>query len=157
MNIIVLYNPKSGPDTLNINEFQSNILKTFNSEVNQKFEIEFINIIDSDFNKKLDDINLKIVKAIIIAGGDGTISSNIDLLVKNDILLGILPFGTFNNFAKDNGIPNNLREALKIIKDFNFTEIDVGKLNNIYFINNSSIGLYTRSVKLREKTKKNII
>ena len=45
---------------------------------------------------------------IIVGGGDGTISSIASLFAGKDIVLGLLPLGTANNFARGNGIPLDL-------------------------------------------------
>src|SRR5689334_4703225 len=42
---------------------------------------------------------------VIVGGGDGTISSIVDFFAYQDVVLGILPFGTGNSFARTIGIP----------------------------------------------------
>ena len=42
---------------------------------------------------------------MILGGGDGTISGLVDLLVGKDVMLGVLPLGTANSFARTLGIP----------------------------------------------------
>ncbi len=90
---------------------------------------------------------------IVACGGDGTISSIVDQVLKinPEIKIGILPAGTFNHFAKDLKIPLNLAEAWQIILDGHTTHIDVARVNDTYFINNSSIGFYPMFVKERGK------
>lgn len=89
---------------------------------------------------------------IVAAGGDGTISTIVDALLHLQIpvKLGVLPIGTFNHFAKDLAIPLDLEAALRVIKSGHTTLIDVAKVNERHFINNSSIGLYPYIVKERE-------
>ena len=55
------------------------------------------------------------VDAVIAGGGDGTISTVAAALVGSDTLLGVLPLGTLNHFAKDLGIPLDLAAAAQII------------------------------------------
>jgi len=45
------------------------------------------------------------VAAILIAGGDGSVNCAAGVAAGTDIVLGVLPMGTFNHFAKDLGIP----------------------------------------------------
>src|SRR4051794_24594379 len=45
---------------------------------------------------------------VIVGGGDGTISSVVDDLAYADIVLGILPLGTANSFARTLAIPLDL-------------------------------------------------
>lgn len=91
---------------------------------------------------------------IIACGGDGTISAVAGAITNTDITLGVIPLGTFNHFAKDNGIPLNIEKAVDIIAQNNIELIDTAEVNDIVFVNNSSIGLYTRMVKIRELYKK---
>ena len=88
---------------------------------------------------------------IVIAGGDGSISTAAGELVDTSIRLGILPIGRFNHFARHAGIPLNLEQAVQAIFEGYIREIDVGKVNDKVFINNSSIGFYPRAVWLREQ------
>ncbi len=92
------------------------------------------------------DINL-----IIAAGGDGTVSTVAAVLTGSNIPMGVLPIGTLNHFAKDAGIPLEFDDAIKTIANQNIKQIDVGEVNGIIFVNNSSIGLYPKVVKHREK------
>ena len=42
---------------------------------------------------------------IVAAGGDGTVSAVAGQLAGTNKIMGVLPFGTLNHFAKDLGIP----------------------------------------------------
>src|SRR3982750_2563704 len=42
---------------------------------------------------------------LVVGGGDGTISAAASALVGTATILGILPLGTLNHFARDLGIP----------------------------------------------------
>ena len=57
-------------------------------------------------------------------------------------MLGILPLGTLNHFARDLGIPTDLEEAAKLIAGRKQRQVDVAEMNERIFINNSAIGLY---------------
>jgi diacylglycerol kinase family enzyme len=83
---------------------------------------------------------------LVVGGGDGTISAAAAALVGTETLLGILPLGTLNHFARDLGIPTDLVEAAKLIADRSERHVDVGEMNEHIFINNSAIGLYPRMV-----------
>lgn len=82
-------------------------------------------------------------KLIIIGGGDGTISAVVDYFAYQDIVLGILPLGTENNFARTLGIPLALDGAVDVIAHGKVVDVDLGKVNGDYFANVSSIGLTT--------------
>lgn len=79
------------------------------------------------------------VKTIIIVGDDKTIGQVINLIADLNITIGIIPIGPNNNIAKLLGLP--LEEAAcdtissRIIK-----KIDLGKINNYYFLTSLEIG-----------------
>jgi diacylglycerol kinase family enzyme len=79
---------------------------------------------------------------LIVGGGDGTIAAAASALVDTNTLLGILPLGTLNHFARDLGIPTVLDEAAKLIAARTERRVDVAEMNDRIFINNSAIGLY---------------
>jgi diacylglycerol kinase family enzyme len=79
---------------------------------------------------------------VIVGGGDGTLSTVAGVLAGTSMPLGILPLGTLNHFAKDLGIPFDLKSAATVIAARNISSVDVGEVNGHVFINNSSLGLY---------------
>ena len=79
---------------------------------------------------------------IVVGGGDGSISAAASALVGTKTMLGILPLGTLNHFARDLGIPAGLDEAVKLIAARKHRRVDVAEMNDRIFINNSAIGLY---------------
>jgi diacylglycerol kinase family enzyme len=87
---------------------------------------------------------------VIVGGGDGTVSAAASALIETDTLLGILPLGTRNHFARDLGIPINLPEASSLIAARRERRVDVAEMNGRIFINNSAIGLYPLMVVNRD-------
>ena len=90
-------------------------------------------------------------QTIVAGGGDGTVSAVAAELVGTEKILGVLPFGTLNHFAKDLNIPLDLEEAARAIIAGHVTKVDVGEINGHIFINNSSLGLYPDIVRRREQ------
>jgi YegS/Rv2252/BmrU family lipid kinase len=88
---------------------------------------------------------------IVAGGGDGTINSVAAEVLDAGKILGVLPLGTLNHFAKDLGIPVELESAARTIVAGHTTEVDVAEVNNRIFLNNSSLGLYPMIVREREK------
>jgi diacylglycerol kinase (ATP) len=84
---------------------------------------------------------------LIAAGGDGTIGAIVNAMAhaSDDShswpALGILPLGTANDLAYALKIPSDLAEAAKIIAAGKTRPVDMGKANDIYFANNSALGL----------------
>jgi diacylglycerol kinase family enzyme len=89
-------------------------------------------------------------RIIVAAGGDGTISGVAAELAGTDKILGVLPIGTLNHFAKDLRIPLDLESSVRTISEENVATVDVGEVNGRIFINNSSLGMYPRMVSRRE-------
>jgi diacylglycerol kinase family enzyme len=93
---------------------------------------------------------------LIVGGGDGTISAAASALVGTNTLLGILPLGTLNHFARDLGIPADLTDAAKVIAARKDCAVDVAEMNEHLFINNSAIGLYPLMVIDRDMQRKRL-
>lgn len=92
----------------------------------------------------------KPVDVVIAGGGDGTLSTVAGALAGTGMPLGVLPLGTLNHFAKDLGIPLDLAAAIQTIANGHIAAIDVGRVNDQVFINNSSLGIYPSVVLKRE-------
>ena len=90
-------------------------------------------------------------RVIVAAGGDGTVNSVASAVVDTGKVLGVLPLGTLNHFARDLGIPFDPQAAAETIVAGHTTEVDVGEVNNRVFLNNSSLGLYPVIVRERKK------
>ena len=80
-------------------------------------------------------------KFIIIGGGDGTISSVVDHFAYTNVVFGVLPLGTANSFARTLGIPLDLAGAIDVLVNGKVADVDLGKINDDYFANGSSIGM----------------
>ncbi|CAM3464132.1 diacylglycerol kinase [Marinicrinis lubricantis] len=82
---------------------------------------------------------------IIAAGGDGTLNEVINGMAEQEHrpALGILPVGTTNDFARAVGIPKNWEAACDIIIRQHSRVIDIGKVNEKYFINIAGGGSMT--------------
>ena len=91
---------------------------------------------------------------VIAAGGDGTIGTVASVVAGSSAVLGVLPLGTLNHFAKDLHIPLDLEGAARTIAGGHSIAIDLGEVNGRAFINNASIGLYVRLVWEREKERR---
>lgn len=87
----------------------------------------------------------------IAAGGDGTINSVVQALVHTDAALGVIPIGTYNHFAKDLGLPLTWRDALDVALGGVTKQIDAGRVNERFFVNNVTMGLYPELVRRREE------
>lgn len=87
---------------------------------------------------------------VIAAGGDGTQSAVAGALTGTDVVMGVLPGGTFNYFARDLGVGETIEDALDTILDARVEPVDVGDVNDLIFLNNVSLGAYPQILKTRE-------
>ena len=90
-------------------------------------------------------------EVVVAAGGDGTIDAIAAALTGTGKILGVLPLGTFNLFAKRLSIPLELGAAVQTIVNGRTAEINVGEVNGRTFLSRSSIGLYPLALRHREK------
>jgi diacylglycerol kinase family enzyme len=88
---------------------------------------------------------------VVAAGGDGTINSVASAVIPRKKILGVLPLGTLNHFARDLDIPVELEAAVHTIVSGQIAIVDVGEVNGQIFLNNSSLGLYPSIVTERQK------
>ncbi|MCU0473309.1 MAG: hypothetical protein MUC93_08080 [Bacteroidales bacterium] len=77
----------------------------------------------------------------VAAGGDGTVRSVASELVGTNKVLGVLPMGSGNGFAKEFGFRVNIPLLLKDIKKAEHITSDVIEINDILCLNVSGIGL----------------
>lgn len=91
------------------------------------------------------------VSVIAAAGGDGTVNAVAGAIIDHDVSFGVLPLGTLNHFARDLSIPVDIAEAADVIIAGHTIAVDAAEVNGRIFLNNSSVGLYPRIVKLRER------
>lgn len=82
---------------------------------------------------------------IIAAGGDGTIYEVVNGMAEQKArpTLGIIPCGTSNDLARAVGIPKSISRACEIITKGKKKKIDLGRINNRYFINIAGGGSLT--------------
>lgn len=90
-------------------------------------------------------------RSVVAGGGDGTVNAVASALAATNTVLGILPMGTLNHFARDAGVPRNIEAAVRNIFTGQIIDVDVGEVNGRIFVNNSGIGFYPHFVRQREE------
>ncbi|PZQ58499.1 MAG: diacylglycerol kinase [Sphingomonas taxi] len=78
---------------------------------------------------------------VILGGGDGTISGLVDLLVGKGVILGVLPLGTANSFARSLGLPLDIDGAIEVLGSGMPKRIDLGMIDDDYFANCAAMGI----------------
>ncbi|KTD62291.1 diacylglycerol/lipid kinase family protein [Legionella shakespearei] len=87
---------------------------------------------------------------ILIGGGDGSVRTVAHHCAHTNTVLGVLPLGTLNHFAKEMGLPLTVEDIIEALKQQQTTQIDLAKVNGHIFINNSSIGFYPKFADKRD-------
>jgi YegS/Rv2252/BmrU family lipid kinase len=77
----------------------------------------------------------------VAAGGDGTVHTVATQLVGSEKILGVLPLGSGNGFAKEFGFKMNIKSLLANIEKGESMDIDVIEINNHLCLNVAGIGL----------------
>ena len=80
-------------------------------------------------------------RLLILGGGDGTVSSVVDFLAGRDAVLGLLPLGTANDFARTLDIPEDIEAACRTIAQGKVVDIDLGLAGDNFYVNVASVGL----------------
>ncbi|GAB6168024.1 YegS/Rv2252/BmrU family lipid kinase [Clostridium carnis] len=100
---------------------------------------------DVDVIEAFDDFRESNYYYVLIAGGDGTVDNVVNAMAKCGISvpIAILPVGTANDFGKFLGMPSDISKACKQILSSEVTTVDLGSINDKYFVNVASTGLFT--------------
>lgn len=122
--------------------------------------------IDVFYTKKKDDAKNKAASLkpgdydyIVSVGGDGTLNevTNGLILSESNIPLAIISAGTVNDFATYMKLPQTAAEFCAMIKNFQTKKVDIGKVNNEYFINVLAAGMLTDIAYKVPKDKKAVL
>jgi diacylglycerol kinase family enzyme len=94
---------------------------------------------------------------VAAAGGDGTIRFVAQAVLAAGLPFGVIPLGTFNYFARDNGVPQEVDLAAEALiagmRAGSERQVQVGLLNDEVFLVNASLGLYPQLLADREVLK----
>jgi diacylglycerol kinase (ATP) len=138
----IIYNPTSGRE----------LFKKHLPEVLQKFEQAGYETSCHATTCEGDAIQAARVAAergfdlIVAAGGDGTINEVVNgiAVLEDRSKIAVIPVGTTNDFARAIGIPlNNVPQAVEVILNGESKKIDIGHVNDQYFINIAGGGRLT--------------
>ena len=65
---------------------------------------------------------------VVAAGGDGTVGTATDYVAGTEAVLGVLPLGTSNDFARSLGLPADPVKAARLLAAGEVTTVDAGRL-----------------------------
>jgi YegS/Rv2252/BmrU family lipid kinase len=87
------------------------------------------------------------VDALVVVGGDGTVTHAIPHALKAEIPIGIVPAGTFNELARTLDVPLDPAGACDLIAAAHTRRVDVGRVNGMFFLAEASIGISSRAAR----------
>jgi diacylglycerol kinase family enzyme len=143
--MVVILNARAGNDTKSGN-LQSRISELFRTA---GLEVKVISVAGKDLSAAAKQAVAGNHETIVAAGGDGTVSTVAAEVAATQKILGVLPLGTLNHFAKDLHVPLHLEAALRTIVERHLATVDVGEVNERVFVNNASLGIYPHVVHRR--------
>lgn len=89
------------------------------------------------------------VEAVFVMGGDGTVNEGVNGIAKEELRpkFGIIPLGTVNDLGRALGIPLDPEEAIRMLPHAATKALDIGKVNDNYFVDVIAIGTIPEAVK----------
>ena len=132
----IIVNPKAGKGKT---AKKVPVLKDYIETVNEAdFDIYFTEY--PTHTIKLAEQYAKNYDAVIAMGGDGTINEVMRGMVGSGTVMGIIPEGRGNDFARMIDFNENIKETIDRIIKFQTKKIDVGQIDDRYYMNGVGIG-----------------
>jgi diacylglycerol kinase (ATP) len=95
-------------------------------------------------------------RVVVAVGGDGTVNEVVNGIAESGAVMGVIPAGSGNDFARTLGIPLDFEEALECVLQGETRSMDVGLINGRRFVNVASVGFDAQVVLETYKIKKRI-
>jgi len=91
--------------------------------------------------------------AVVAVGGDGSLNTVAQAAHAAGCAMGVIPYGTFNYFARTHGIPTEPAAATRMLLDTHPMPVQVAAINDRVFLVNASLGAYPELLQDREAYK----
>jgi diacylglycerol kinase family enzyme len=88
--------------------------------------------------------------AVVAVGGDGSLNSVAQAAHAAGCPMGVIPYGTFNYFARTHGIPTEPAAAVRMLLNATPQPVQVSAINDRLFLVNASLGIYPELLQDRE-------
>lgn len=141
MKGLAIINPSSGKQVLQRNALES---------VNKMLTTGAADEIHLFYTQRKDDARHRVARIkpgeygfVLAVGGDGTVNEVVNGILESgtDTPLAIIGAGTTNDFATAMELPKRPVDICEMIENRNIVKVDVGKMNNKYFLNVAAGGL----------------
>lgn len=150
MNLIAIFNRDGGT-------FKTTDMAAYCHRAEQVFrqaghEIECRVVAGDDVVEAMENVAAtRGVEGLIAGGGDGTISAAASIAWKSGLVLGIVPAGTMNLFARSLKLPLDIWQVLEVLAKAEVEAADIASANGRPFIHQFSAGLHARMVRYRNR------
>ncbi len=140
--LTLIYNPTSGRET-----FQNSLGEIINKLYRHGYEVT---VVPTQYAKHAVEVAKEACEAnvdlLVACGGDGTLNEVITGVSEheNRPVIGYIPSGTTNDFGTASGIGLDVIAATNSIINGEIYDIDIGKINDKYFINICGYGAFTK-------------
>ncbi len=134
---IMIANPTSGSYAQNKDQLEETLI--FLREHNWQIELKLTEAA-GDATRLAREAAEQGVNVVVAVGGDGTINEVIQGLAGSETALGVLPLGTVNVWAREMEISLEAAEARKVLVEGQMRRVDLGKVNDRYFLLMVGIG-----------------
>jgi diacylglycerol kinase family enzyme len=91
--------------------------------------------------------------AVVAVGGDGSLNTVAQAAHAAGCAMGVVPYGTFNYFARTHGLPTDPAAAMRLLLDARPMPVQVAAINDQVFLVNASLGIYPELLQDREAYK----
>ncbi len=133
-NVLFVINPRAGSEKSILNNLK-------NALGDHSLKYDFVFTKHPGHAKEITENKATDYDAIVAVGGDGTVNEIVNGLKNQSTLLGIVPIGTGNDFARSCQIPiDSIAQAINVLTTCRVKKIDLGEINGIRFINAVGIG-----------------
>lgn len=137
-NVLLLLNSKSRSGAKAFNDLAHVLQENGKSVLNTVESLE----VEDAFKMLIEKFH-SLTDVLVVGGGDGTVNEVVELAIKHKLPICVLPLGTANNLARTLNIPTDPIEALQVLFEGQSRQIDIGKVNDQFFINVVGLGLST--------------
>lgn len=131
-NALFILNPKAGILPVNF---------IISLELDRRKNVSYVKSLSVKDTESLLDANFDKYNTFIAAGGDGTVHSVANKLIGSEKILGVLPMGSGNGFAREFGFWPIIKPLLDDIERGESIKIDVIEINEKLCLNVAGIGL----------------
>lgn len=138
MRAVIIYNPRAGQTEV----LERELYAATSVWIEHGWQVDvYATLGPGDAMRKAGHAAGDCYDLVIAAGGDGTINEVINGIAGTRTALATLPLGTMNVWARELGLPLQLRAAAEAMLNWHVQTVDLGRANGRYFLLMAGVGL----------------